>query len=77
MDLFVLVRYDGLKYCVELTLCLAGVHLGSLSWSVDDVTNKQDEFTTQLHDTLTNKQSIVFKVYCQVYIIFCNYFFYL
>ena len=31
-------------------------------WSVDDVTNKQDEFTVQLHDILKNKQAIIFKV---------------
>lgn len=36
--------------------------MGSSSWSVDDITNKQDVFVTHLHDTLTNKQAIIFKV---------------
>lgn len=39
-----------------------GVQLGSLLWTVDDITMKQDVFTIQLHDILTNKQAIVFKV---------------
>lgn len=51
-------------------MCPVGVQLGSLLWSVDDVTNKQDDFTAQLHDILTNKQTIVLKVHVLCILVF-------
>jgi len=45
------------------TVTPVGVQLGSLLWNVDDIVNKQNEFTIQLHDIITNKQAIIFKVY--------------